>query len=109
MTPPARALLTVPATARAGEVVEVRALIQHPMETGYRRGADGTLLPRALIRRVVCEFDGTPVLAAELHAAIAANPYLAFHVHVPHSGELSVSWQGDNGFVHRASARISVA
>lgn len=109
MTTPTRAILTVPATARAGDVVEVRTLIQHPMETGYRRGADGALLPRALIRRLVCDFDGALVLTAELQAAVAANPYLAFYVRVPHSGVVTVAWQGDNGFAHRESARITVA
>ncbi len=104
----ARAILTVPASARAGEVVEVRALIQHAMETGYRLGASGETLPRDLIRGVVCSFDGTTVFAAELHAAVAANPYVAFFVRVERSGTLSVSWQGDRGFAHTEAVRIDV-
>lgn len=102
----ARAILTVPTSVRTGEVVEVRALVQHPMETGHRSGADGQRLPRDLVRRVECRFDGELVLAAELHAAIAANPYLAFALRVPRSGKLSVTWQGDRGFAHTESARI---
>jgi sulfur-oxidizing protein SoxZ len=104
-----RAILTVPASAREGEVIEVRALAQHPMETGYRRSAEGQLLPRDLVRRVEARFDGEPVFAAELHAAIAANPYLAFHLRVPRSGTLTVTWQGDGGVAHSESARIRVA
>lgn len=104
----ARAILTVPAKARVGEVVEVRALIQHPMETGYRSDAAGQRLPSDLVRRVECRFDGELVLAGELHAAIAANPYLAFALRVPHNGTLSVTWQGDRGFAHTESARIDV-
>jgi sulfur-oxidizing protein SoxZ len=101
-----RALLTVPASVKRGEVIEVRALAQHPMETGYRRGSDGMLLPRDLIRRVEARFDGERVFDAELHAAIAANPYLAFWLRVPASGVLTVDWQGDRGVAHRESRRI---
>lgn len=104
-----RAILTVPASARVGEVIEIRALAQHPMETGYRRSAEGQLLPRDLVRRVEARFEGDLVFAAELHAAIAANPYLAFHLRVPRSGTLTVSWQGDGGVAHSESARINVA
>lgn len=103
-----RAILTVPASARVGEVVEVRALAQHPMETGYRRSGEGELLPRDLLRRVECRFDGELVLAADLHAAISANPYLAFHLKLPRAGTLTVSWQGDRGVLHSESARIAV-
>ncbi len=102
-----RAILTAPATARVGEVVEVRAIAQHPMETGYRRGSDGALLPRELLRRVECRFDGELVCAAELHAAISANPYLAFHLKLPRSGTLSVSWCGDRGVAHSESVQIT--
>ena len=104
-----RAILTAPASARAGEVVEVRALIQHAMETGYRLGADGEKLQRDLVRRVECRFDGELVFAADLHAAISANPYLAFFMRVPRSGTLTVAWQGDRGLTHSESARITVA
>lgn len=104
-----RAILTVPASAGVGEVVEVRALAQHPMETGYRRGSDGDLLPRDLVRRVECRFEGELVFAADLHAAISANPYLAFHLRVPRAGTVTVTWQGDRGVAHTESVRIAVA
>jgi sulfur-oxidizing protein SoxZ len=104
-----RALLTVPERVPRGEAVEVRALTQHPMETGYRRGSDGALLPRDLIRRVEARFDGEPVFSAELHAAISANPYVAFWLRLPASGVLTVEWQGDRGVAHRESRRIEVA
>jgi sulfur-oxidizing protein SoxZ len=104
-----RAIVTAPATATVGQVVEVRLLAQHPMETGYRRGSDGALLPRDLLRRVEARFEGELVLAAELHAAVAANPYIAFHLRVPGSGTLVVTWQGDGGVAHSERVRIAVA
>jgi sulfur-oxidizing protein SoxZ len=101
-----RALLNVPAAARVGEVIEIRATVQHPMETGFRVGADGQPQPRNLVRRFECRFDGELVFAADLHPAISANPYLAFALRVPGSGTLSANWQGDQGFSHSETARI---
>ena len=104
----ARALLTVPKTARRGDVIEVRALIAHPMETGYRPGAEGQLLPRDLIRRFTCRYDGAVVFAADLYAAIAANPYLAFTTIATASGTLEFVWEGDNGFAQTERVQITV-
>ncbi len=104
-----RTLLTVPAAVKRGEPFEVRLLAQHPMETGYRRGSDGALLPRDLLRRVEARFEGELVFSAELHAAVAANPYIAFWLRVPAGGVLTVDWQGDRGLAHRESRRIDAA
>lgn len=105
----ARALIQVPASARRGEVIELRALIAHPMETGYRPGADGRVLPRDIIRRFSCRYNGETVFAAQLHPAISANPYLAFHVLAVESGTLEFDWQGDNGFaqVERRALQVT--
>jgi len=104
-----RALLNVPASARMGEVIEIRATVQHPMETGFRVGSEGQMLARDLVRRVEARFEGELVFAADLQPSIAANPYLAFFMRCTASGTLKVSWQGDKGFVHSESATISVA
>ncbi len=104
-----RALLNLPKTARRGEVIEVRATVAHPMETGYRADADGRVLPRDIVRRVECRYAGQLVFSADLHPAIAANPYLAFHLVATTSGPLTVSWSGDNGFQHSESAQLDVS
>ncbi len=103
-----RALLRLPASARAGEVVEVRLLLQHPMETGFRPGADGRTVPRNIVRRVEARFEGEPVFAAELFPAIAANPYLAFPLRATTSGTLVVTIEGDNGLAQRETAVLTV-
>ncbi len=105
----ARALVFAPKTARRGEVLEIRATVQHPMETGHRSDSAGGVLPRDILRRVECRWDGELVFAADLHAAVAANPLLAFPVVALASGTLSVTWTGDNGFAHTESVAISVA
>ncbi len=104
-----RALITVPASARRDEVMDIRILVQHPMETGYRTSSEGQRLARDIIRRVECRFEGMLVFAADLHPAIAANPYLAFPLVATTSGTLSVQFSGDNGLSQVESARIQVA
>ncbi|HEY6511633.1 MAG TPA: thiosulfate oxidation carrier complex protein SoxZ [Burkholderiaceae bacterium] len=104
----ARALIHVPTTARKGEVVEVRTLIAHAMETGYRAGADGRTLPRDIIRRFSCRYNGELVFAADLYPAMAANPYLAFFLTADTSGSLTFTGEGDNGFAQTESATITV-
>jgi sulfur-oxidizing protein SoxZ len=104
----ARALITMPATARKGEIVEIRTLIAHPMETGYRRGDDGSVLPRNLIRRFTCVYDGETVFAAELFPAVAANPLIAFSTIATVSGTLTFTWDGDNGFAQTERIAITV-
>lgn len=105
----ARSVIHLPASARAGDIVAVRVLIQHPMESGYRTSSVGEPLPRDIIRRVECRFDGERIFAADLHPAIAANPSLAFFLRATRTGTLSVEWRGDNGFVHTDSASLQVA
>ena len=118
----ARTLITVPRTAKRGEIIEVKALVQHPMETGYRRSSDGDMLPRDLIRQFTCRFvadasaasasageAGELVFAATFHAAIAANPYLAFNFRAILSGTLIFVWEGDKGFAQRETVSLLVA
>jgi sulfur-oxidizing protein SoxZ len=105
----ARALIHMPATARKGEVIEIRALIGHPMETGFRPGADGKVLPRDIIRQFTCRYNGETVFSAELHPAISANPYFAFYTVATESGTLEFSWQGDNGFAQTEKMPITVS
>ena len=66
-------------------------------------------LPRDLVRRFECRLDGELVFAADLFAAVSANPYLAFWLRAQRSGELSFVWRGDNGFEHREGPRLAVA
>lgn len=104
----ARALVTMPRSARRGEIIEIRVLIAHPMESGYRVDAEGKALPADLIRRFTARYDGEEVFSAELFPAIAANPYLAFFTVATVSGTLSFAWEGDKGFAHSESVNLSV-
>ena len=103
-----RALITMPRVAARGEIVEIRTLIAHPMETGYRAGEDGRVLPRNLIRRLTCEYDGVEVFGAELFPAISANPYIVFTTVATASGTLRFTWSGDNGFAQTETVALTV-
>ena len=104
----ARTLITVPASARRGEVFSLRVLLQHPMESGYRPGADGRVLPRDIVRRFACSYNGERVIEVELFPAVAANPYLEFSALASDGGTLTFVWEGDNGFVHQEQRAITV-
>ena len=104
----ARALVNVPAQARRGEVIEIKTLVSHPMETGYRRTQLGAAIPRDIIRLFVCAYNGTEIFRAELHPAIAANPFIVFSTIATESGTLTFEWTGDNGFAMTESAALTV-
>jgi sulfur-oxidizing protein SoxZ len=104
----AKALVNVPSTAAAGEVIEIKALIAHPMETGYRAGPDGRVLPRNILRRFVCAYDGEVVFSAELHPAVAANPFIAFTTVATVTGTLTFTWEGDEGFLQTETTTLTV-
>lgn len=100
-----RALVHMPRAARRGDVIEVRALIAHPMETGFRADSEGRTLPRNILRRFECRIGGELVFAADLHPAISANPYLSFFI-VAEGGEHVFTWVGDEGFQHRETVNL---
>lgn len=101
-------LIKVPAQARRGEVIDIHATIGHPMETGYRPGANGAILPRDIIERFTCHYNDELVFSAELYSATAANPYIGFHTVATASGTLRFTWEGDNGFRHSESVTLRV-
>ena len=104
-----QALIKVPAKAKRGDVVEIRALVQHVMETGYRRDEVGKLIPRDIIKEFLCTFNGEEVLRAELQPAIAANPFLTFSMRATQSGTIEFRWTDEKGAVHQESAKIAVS
>ena len=104
----ARALIHMPASARRNDVVEIRALIGHLMETGYRPGPDGKPLPRDILTHFRCRYDGQDVFSAELHPAVSANPNIVFYTVALESGTLEFSWTGDRGFTHTERLTLTV-
>ena len=104
----AMALINVPAQAKRGEIIEIKTLISHEMETGYRRNQLGIALPRDIIQLFVCTYNGVEVFRAQLYPAIAANPFISFSTVASESGTLEFRWTGDNGYSAVQSAKITV-
>ena len=104
----ARALINVPKIARRGELVEIRVLISHLMESGQRRDERGEIIPRDIIHSFVCAYNGEEVLRADFFPAISANPYLAFSTVAQDSGSITFTWIDDHGTVQTESAAITV-
>jgi sulfur-oxidizing protein SoxZ len=104
----ATALVNIPASAAPGEIVEIKILISHPMETGFRPGMDGALIPRDIIRSLRCDYLGATVFEAELHPAVAANPFFVFHLRAEATGEVVLVWVDEKGAEFRQSAQLTV-
>ncbi len=101
--------LRVPPKAKRGEVIEIRLLLQHPMENGFRRDTLGRSVSRNIIHRLLARYDGREILRAELGTGMAANPYFAFFTRATASGEGVVEWEDDLGVTGSLRAPIEVA
>jgi sulfur-oxidizing protein SoxZ len=101
-------LINVPPRAKRGDTIEIKTLMSHIMETGFRRTAAGDLVPRDIITTFTCRYNGTEIFRAGLFPAIAANPFLSFFTIAKESGKFEFEWTGDNGFSSTASASIIV-
>lgn len=103
-----RTMISAPEGARAGDVIEIKAMIAHPMETGYRVDATGKPIARDIITRFQCTYDGEVVFSADLFPAISANPFIAFSTVATRSGPISFTWTDAQGRTETASAEIKV-
>lgn len=100
----------VPSTAKVGEVVTIKTLISHIMETGLRKDRKtGDLIPRKIINKFTCDFEGENVITVNIDPAVAANPYFAFDLKVPGSGTVKFKWTDDDGTVYEAEKKITAA
>jgi sulfur-oxidizing protein SoxZ len=104
----ASALINVPAKAKRGEIIEIKSLMSHIMETGFRHTAAGEVVPRDIITSFTCRFNGVEIFRADLFPAIAANPFITFFTVATDSGKFDFEWIGDKGFSETASASITV-
>ena len=95
--------------AKKGELVEVKALVQHIMETGQRRDANGNIVPRKILNKFVCTVNGKQVFAADFEPAVSANPYIQFKFKADESGDVVLTWTDDDGSTIVGKDSITVA
>ena len=98
----------VPKSASAGEVVTIKTLISHTMESGQRKDSSGNVIPRQIINKFTCEFNGKPVFSCDVEPAISANPYFEFTAKVTESGTFKFAWVDDNGETYTHEQDIEV-
>ncbi|MCH9765957.1 MAG: thiosulfate oxidation carrier complex protein SoxZ [Alphaproteobacteria bacterium] len=98
----------LPETIKAGETIEVRALVRHPMERGHRKDAQGRTIQRNIIHTFTAELDGHQVFRAKFGTGVAANPFLSFYVTVAKPGTLALTWVDDNGVAIQTERALDV-
>ncbi len=103
-----RPRVKVPRSASAGDEITIKTLISHKMESGQRKDKDGNVIPRSIINRFTCDFNGENVIDMTLEPAISTNPYIEFASKVPAAGEFKFTWYDDDGSVYEESKSIAV-
>lgn len=98
----------VPKSVAAGETIVIKTLISHNMESGQRKDGDGNIIPRSIINRFTCEFNGENVVDITLEPAISTNPYLEFEAKVPEAGEFKFTWYDDDGDIYEDTKEIAI-
>jgi len=98
----------VPKKASKGEVITIKTLISHPMESGQRKDKQGNVIPRQIINKFTCEYNGQVVFSCDLDPAVSANPYLEFNAKVEDSGTFKFTWQDDDGSTYSTENEITV-
>lgn len=98
----------VPKKASAGDTITIKTLISHKMESGQRKGKDGNLIPRSIINRLTCDFNGQNVIDVTLEPAISTNPFFEFEAVVPEAGEFKFTWYDDDGSVYEETKSIAL-
>lgn len=109
MAADAKPRVKVPQSAKPGEVVTIKSLISHKMESGQRKDAEGKLIPRSIINRFTCDFNGVNVIDVAIDPAVSTNPYFEFDARVDASGEFKFTWYDDDGSVYEDVKSITVA
>src|SRR5579872_4758122 len=104
---PERPRLKLPSQAKKDEVIEIKTLMPHIMESGQRKDKDGKTIPRKIIHAFACTFNDKPVFSVDLEPAIAANPYMEFYAKVEESGTFKFTWTDDDGTVITAEQKIA--
>ncbi len=99
----------VPKSVAAGGTVTLKTLISHKMESGQRKDKEGNVIPRSIINRFTCDFNGQNVVDVKMEPALSTNPYFEFEATVPEAGEFKFTWYDDDGSVYETAKSISIS
>ena len=104
-----RPRVKVPKKVAAGDAITIKTLISHKMESGQRKDKEGNVIPRSIINRFTCEFNGAMVIDVTMEPAISTNPYIEFEATVPEAGDFKFTWYDDDGSVYDTAKSIKIA
>ncbi|PJI38011.1 thiosulfate oxidation carrier complex protein SoxZ [Ferrovibrio sp.] len=104
-----RPRIRIPQGIQRGDVIEIKTMISHPMESGQRKDDGGRIIPRMIVNRMTVTLNGRQVFEARLEPAVSANPYVSFFLKCTQSGRLDFTWTDDNGGLYKASRDLTVA
>ena len=100
--------IVMPEKAKKGEVIEIKTIIQHVMETGYRRDYQGVAIPRDIIKRYTVTYAGAEVFTADMTQGVAANPYFAFSTQAVETGDVVFTWEDEKGMKTVVTKKLTV-
>jgi len=101
--------LSIPKDIKTGDIIELKAMIRHDMESGYRLTIMGENIPRLILKSFECRLDHAPIFSAELHPGVSANPLLKFHMRAEKSGTLTFEWTEQTGKIFSKTAQLIVS
>ncbi len=104
----AKPRIKIPKSAAAGDIITIKTLLSHPMESGQRKDSEGNVIPRMIVNKFSCEFNGKPVFTCDIDAAVSANPYFEFSARVDEAGTFKMTWVDDNEEVIEAEKEIAL-
>ena len=103
---PAR--IAMPSTAKRGDIIDIKTLIQHDMETGWRRDAEGKAVPRDIITRFHVTYGGVEIFSDDTFPGVAANPFVAFTTVATETADLVFTWTDLTGATTTETRKLTV-
>jgi len=108
MSKTSRSLVTMPSQAKQGDIIDIKVIVQHDMESGFRRDEQGNIIPRDILRGFLCTYNGTEVFRADLHPGTGANPMIVFSTVATETGTFEFTWTGDNDYLAKTTSQLTV-
>ncbi|MGO9473003.1 MAG: thiosulfate oxidation carrier complex protein SoxZ [Rhodomicrobium sp.] len=99
----------LPEEAKSGDIIEIKTLISHDMESGQRKDPSGAIIPRKLINTFTAKFNGKEFLSVDWYTAVSTNPFQSFFYRAKESGTFEFIWKDDDGSEYKSSHPLKVS
>jgi sulfur-oxidizing protein SoxZ len=98
----------MPSQAKKDEIIDIKVIVQHDMESGFRRDEQGGIIARDILRTFSCKYNGAEIFRADLHPGTGANPMIVFSTVATETGTLEFTWAGDNDYLAKTTSQLTV-